>query len=94
NPSLDLLVEGAEKALFEKLMEVGPKITAAIETEEFADAMRELASVREDVDAFFDTVTVNVDEPELRENRLNMLSYVRRSLEEVADFSKLEGGDK
>ncbi|NQV82678.1 MAG: glycine--tRNA ligase subunit beta [Rhodospirillales bacterium] len=93
NPSTDLLQSGEEEALYEKLMHVGPKIAAAIEAEEFADAMRELASVREDVDAFFDTVTVNVDDAELRKNRLNMLSYVRRCLEEVADFSKLEGGD-
>jgi glycyl-tRNA synthetase beta chain len=53
--------------------------------------MIELASARSEIDAFFDNVTVNADQPELRKNRLNMLSYIRRALDEVADFSKIEG---
>jgi glycyl-tRNA synthetase beta chain len=36
-------------------------------------------------------VTVNAPEPALRRNRLQLLSRLRASLHEVADFSKIEG---
>jgi glycyl-tRNA synthetase beta chain len=72
-------------------MDIGPKITASIAEEKYTEAMIELASARSEIDAFFDNVTVNADQPELRKNRLNMLSYIRRALDEVADFSKIEG---
>ena len=42
-------------------------------------------------DAFFDDVTVNCDEPDLRRNRLLLLSQIGSALESVADFSKIEG---
>ena len=43
------------------------------------------------VDAFFDKVTVNVDEPAVRENRLKLLNEIREATRAVADFSKIEG---
>ena len=43
------------------------------------------------VDEFFDRVTVNTDKPELRENRLRLLSEIRATLNRVADFSQIEG---
>jgi glycyl-tRNA synthetase beta chain len=65
--------------------------SGAIETEDFGAAMRALAGLRPDVDAFFDKVTVNADEPALRENRLKLLAELRRATRVVADFSKIEG---
>jgi glycyl-tRNA synthetase beta chain len=47
--------------------------------------------LRPQVDAFFDKVTVNVDEPTLRENRLKLLNEIRAATRAVADFSKIEG---
>jgi glycyl-tRNA synthetase beta chain len=43
------------------------------------------------VDDFFENVTVNCDEPGLRENRLRLLSRIRATLSQVADFSQIEG---
>ena len=43
------------------------------------------------VDAFFDKVTVNADNPKLRENRLKLLSEIRDVMHSVADFSRVEG---
>jgi glycyl-tRNA synthetase beta chain len=91
NPDPTLLKEVGEKALYEKLKDIGPKITASILEENHTEVMIELASARSEIDSFFDKVTVNSDQPELRRNRLNMLSYIRRALDEVADFSKIEG---
>jgi glycyl-tRNA synthetase beta chain len=64
---------------------------AAVAREDFAAAMRAMAQLRPRVDAFFDKVTVNVDEQPLRENRLRLLSEIRAATRTVADFSKIEG---
>ena len=53
--------------------------------------MRAMAKLRPHVDAFFDKVTVNADEPALRENRLKLLDRIRAATRTVADFSKIEG---
>jgi glycyl-tRNA synthetase beta chain len=53
--------------------------------------MRALAELRGPVDAFFDHVTVNVDDPKLRKNRLHLLSEIRAATLNVADFSKIAG---
>jgi len=50
-----------------------------------------MAKLRPPVDAFFDKVIVNAPEPELRRNRLLLLSRLRATLHLVADFSKIEG---
>ena len=50
-----------------------------------------MALLRAPVDEFFDTVTVNASEPELRENRLRLLNRIRATTQTVADFSKIEG---
>ncbi len=93
-PETVLLSEPEEDELYNKLLQAGPKIRTAIEDERFQDAMQKLASVRKDVDAFFDNVTVNTDQPDLRRNRLNLLSFIGRAFDNVADFSKIEGGDQ
>jgi glycyl-tRNA synthetase beta chain len=71
-------------------MTVGGDITGALEREDFAEAMRALARLRQPVDAFFDRVTVNAEDPELRVNRLYLLDQIRSALGAVADFSLIE----
>jgi glycyl-tRNA synthetase beta chain len=53
--------------------------------------MRALSRLRRPVDAFFDRVTVNTDDPSMRENRLKLLNAIRAATREVADFSRIEG---
>jgi glycyl-tRNA synthetase beta chain len=53
--------------------------------------MTELARLRAPLDVFFDQVTVNAPEPELRRNRLRLLNFVQATMDRVADFSRLEG---
>ena len=50
-----------------------------------------MAKLRPHVDAFFDKVTVNVDDKTLRENRLKLLNEIRAATRAVADFSRIEG---
>ncbi|MFB3150345.1 MAG: glycine--tRNA ligase subunit beta, partial [Alphaproteobacteria bacterium] len=65
--------------------------SVALEEEDFTAVMGELAKLRAPVDAFFDEVTVNCDDPKLRQNRLRLLSRIRATLGNVADFSRIEG---
>jgi glycyl-tRNA synthetase beta chain len=86
-----LLAEPAEKSLFAALNKVRAAITTALEKEDFAAAMGQMASLRVAVDAFFDGVKVNADDKQVRENRLNLLASLRATLHQVADFSRIEG---
>lgn len=86
-----LLKDKEELALAAAIESVKQDTEAAIEVENFAGAMRALAELRAPVDAFFDHVTVNVDESKLRENRLRMLSEIRAATLTVADFTKIAG---
>jgi glycyl-tRNA synthetase beta chain len=53
--------------------------------------MATLAALRRPVDEFFAKVTVNVPEKELRENRLRLLARIRATMNQIADFSQIEG---
>ena len=87
----ELLREADEKAVAERLFEVSGQASAALEREEFATAMAAMATLRGPVDGFFDNVTVNCDDADLRRNRLLLLGQIRATLDRVADFSKIEG---
>ncbi|HEX2554781.1 MAG TPA: glycine--tRNA ligase subunit beta [Microvirga sp.] len=80
-----------EKALVVALAQVRPEAEAAIAGEDFAAAMRALSRLRAPVDAFFDKVTVNAEDPALRANRLKLLNAIREATRAVADFSRIEG---
>ncbi|HEY7297119.1 MAG TPA: glycine--tRNA ligase subunit beta [Xanthobacteraceae bacterium] len=84
-----------ERALARAIDEAKEEASAAVVREDFEAAMRAMAKLRPHVDAFFDSVTVNVaDGPEatrLRENRLLLLNEIRAATRAVADFSKIGG---
>jgi glycyl-tRNA synthetase beta chain len=86
-----LLRQPEERVLCDRLAEVGDRSGTLLAREEFERAMAELARLRRPVDEFFDKVTVNCDEPALRENRLRLLSSIRQTMNQVADFSQIEG---
>jgi len=80
-----------EKALFAELQSASARARDHVGREDYAGAMKALAELRPAVDAFFDKVTVNADDPALRENRLRILGQLRAATATVADFSKIEG---
>ena len=59
--------------------------------EQFAEAMGALAHLRPTLDAFFDQVTVNAAETNLRQNRLRLLARVGAAMDRAADFTRIEG---
>ncbi len=88
---LKLVREKEEAALAAAIEGVKQDTAAAINVENFAGAMRALAELRAPVDAFFDKILVNADDPKIRENRLRLLSQIRAATLNVADFSKIAG---
>jgi glycyl-tRNA synthetase beta chain len=90
-PDPKLLAEPAEAALAAALEQAGARSAAALEREAFTDAMAALAVLRPAVDEFFARVTVNCDNRDLRANRLRLLARIRDTLNQVADFSQIEG---
>jgi glycyl-tRNA synthetase beta chain len=83
--------QAEEKALFHVMQAAEGYARKHVEAEDFEAAMRALAELRPAVDAFFDHVTVNADDPALRANRLKLLNMLRRATLAVADFSKIGG---
>jgi glycyl-tRNA synthetase beta chain len=90
-PDPALLQQPQEKALAKAVDKVEKAAASAVENEDFEAAMGAMALLREPVDAFFDHVTVNVDQKDLRKNRLRLLNRIRATTQTVADFSKIAG---
>jgi glycyl-tRNA synthetase beta chain len=80
-----------EQALIAALDAAEPKAAAAVAAEDFTGAMAALATLRGPIDAFFDHVTVNDADPAKRQQRLNLLLRFRDAVNQVADFSRVEG---
>jgi glycyl-tRNA synthetase beta chain len=87
-PALYSLAE--EKALADAIDLAKVEASVAVMNEDFASAMGAMAKLRPAVDAFFDKVKVNDDDPKVRENRLKLLSEIRAATRAVADFSKIQ----
>jgi len=86
-----LLSEPPEKTLVASMAQAKGKIAAALEKEDFATGMQQMAALRAPVDAFFDKVKVNTEDKQVRENRLSLLASLRATLHQVADFGRIEG---
>ncbi|MGB7502938.1 MAG: DALR anticodon-binding domain-containing protein, partial [Azonexus sp.] len=84
-----LLMEAAEIALHATLVDVVPQADAAFVTGDYTESLQTLAALRAPVDAFFDGVMVNADDPSLRANRLGLLAKLHAAMNQVADLSKL-----
>lgn len=81
----------AEQALFAAIEGAEASAAEAVAGEDYAGAMQALSRLRAPVDAFFDQVLVNDDDPAVRANRLALLARIRAATGTVADFSKIAG---
>jgi glycyl-tRNA synthetase beta chain len=82
---------GEERALLTALDTAAPNAAAAVDAEDFEGAMAALASLRAPIDAFFEGVMVNDEDPAKRAFRLGLLARFRDAVHRVADFSRIEG---
>ena len=85
-----LLVEAAEKELAAKVETVVATLAPVFAAGDYQQALTELASLREPVDAFFDNVMVMADDEQLKVNRLALLNLLRNQFLQVADISLLQ----
>lgn len=83
--------EGDEASLWTALAETSGGLSQLLEQEDFAGAMASMAKLRAPVDQFFDNVTVNADDADIRRNRLCLLANLTAVMRQVADFSQIEG---
>jgi glycyl-tRNA synthetase beta chain len=90
-PDPKLYQQDEEKTLAQAIGVAKAEAERAVAAEDFEAAMGAMAKLRPHVDAFFDKVTVNVEDKTLRENRLKLLNEIRDATRAVADFSKIEG---
>ena len=89
-PDAALFVQDEERNLHGRFGEL--TLGHRISREDFVGAMGELAGLRRPIDAFFEKVTVNVaGDDRLRVNRLKLLNQIRATMDQVADFSRIEG---
>jgi glycyl-tRNA synthetase beta chain len=86
-----LFAEEAERALQAALDAARPRADAAFDRGDYTASLRELAALKAPVDAFFDSVMVNADDPALRANRLALLGGLQKAMNRVADLSRLAG---
>ena len=88
-PDVVLLQDPAEHALFQQVNEIAPLIRSLVAGEDYTGALRQLATLRDAVDSFFDSVMVMAEEPLTRANRLRLLSQLAALMNCVADISRL-----
>ncbi|MBC7489419.1 MAG: glycine--tRNA ligase subunit beta [Glaciimonas sp.] len=84
-----LLQDAAEINLFVAMTTLKPQVDSAFAQSDFAGALQLLAGIRAEVDVFFNDVMVMVEDEQLRNNRLALLSNLHLMLNQVADISKL-----
>lgn len=80
-----------EEDLFRQMAVAETRMAQELARERYGEAMGIMAALRGPVDRFFDKVTVNAPDAGLRDNRLLLLSGLRRVLHTVADFGRIEG---
>jgi glycyl-tRNA synthetase beta chain len=66
-----------------------PAANAQFEAGDYTNSLQTLAALRIPVDAFFDGVMVNADDPKLKANRLGLLKNLHEAMNRVADLSRL-----
>jgi len=87
--SPELLAEAEEKRLHESMRELRPRVEGHMERHDYTAALKDLAGIRDHVDAFFDKVLVNAEDEAIRMNRLALLTQLGELMNRVADISKL-----
>jgi glycyl-tRNA synthetase beta chain len=84
-----LLTEPTERALAERSAELADRVSTLRADKNYKTALEEIATLRPQVDAFFDAVMVMAPDAEVRANRLALLKKVLGDFSGIADFSEI-----
>jgi glycyl-tRNA synthetase beta chain len=85
----ELFEAGCERALADAVAQARVRVASAVAAGDYAAALQAIAVLRAPVDAFFAGVMVMAEQPEVRTNRLALLTEVGRLFEGIADFAKI-----
>lgn len=85
-----LLHDAAEQELNAALDNLLAMVNPLLAAHRYTEALAAMASLQPQVDAFFDKVMVNAEDPALRQNRLALLNILRQLFLRVADISLLQ----
>jgi len=84
-----LFLDPSETALYDAYQTVKKRVSRHLSQGDFAQALRNMASLRDPVDAFFAAVLVMADDPDIRKNRLTLLERIGSLFDTIADFTKI-----
>lgn len=84
-----LLSEEAEKKLYEVLNSLSQTVEPLFDSGDYEAALSELSSLRDPVDAFFDSVMVMADDEAVKNNRIALLNVMNQLFLRAADLSRL-----
>jgi glycyl-tRNA synthetase beta chain len=85
-----LLQELAEQELHRSWQTVAAHVERSVQADDFAGALAQIASLKPPVDRFFDKVMVMAEDRALRENRVRLLTGIRKLFDRVADFARIQ----
>ena len=85
----NLLVEPAEKTLAESITRMSLLSEPLLASRDYTNVLKNLATLRDPIDSFFNDVMVMADDQALRNNRLSLLSNLRALFVNVADIAQM-----
>ena len=97
SPMADFVIrlkEPAEQVLLGEVKNLLPRIGEAEKSEQFANAMKMIVGLREPVDKFFTDVLVMAEDPQVRADRLSLLTTLRNAITQIADISEMAAEDR
>jgi len=90
----NLIEAGAERELYDRFLKLRARVAEFREKRRYEEALRQIASLRPQVDRYFDQVLVMAKDEAVRENRLALLGHLLKEFSTVADFSEIVVGPK
>ncbi|MBI5593140.1 MAG: glycine--tRNA ligase subunit beta [Deltaproteobacteria bacterium] len=84
-----LFQDPSESTLYDAYQTIKKRVSRHLSQGDFALALRDMASLRDPVDAFFTAVLVMADDPNIRNNRLTLLERIGSLFDDIADFTKI-----
>jgi len=90
----NLIEAGAERELYDRFLKLRARVTEFRERHRYQEALRQIATLRPQVDRYFDAVLVMAKDEAVRENRLALLAHLLKEFSTVADFSEIVVGPK
>jgi glycyl-tRNA synthetase beta chain len=85
-----LFKEEAETKLYASIRNIETNVKASLEKRDYLSALKDMVSIKSDVDEFFIKVMVMAEDVNLRQNRLSILKYIENLFFKVLDFSQLQ----